>query len=336
MRAAWLLAMCVAVAITAAAATVLVRWEALRSGEETAFNSRKFAPRSVPVEGPGLSVEADLRYRAARSELPARRKIRDGEAVPDGGFPDVAWLHTSSTPLPDGQDAASGVCTGTLVAPDAIVTALHCVCSNGLKAAMFGNSAAAADRQWIALKTPQPDWSACDGLFPDTDDVALVRLERPVAGIAPRALAPAEMIDAAYAYTIIGFGSTGTSDGSQGIKRGTTVGRVSASCSGEVPAATPPRSDSLAYGCRPGREIVAGAMPDSSLSPDTCPGDSGGPLYVSPDMPAIGDPPESGLRLAGVTSRPTAQQQQQCGDGGIYVRLTGQVRAWLEAELARP
>lgn len=137
-------------------------------------------------------------------------------------------------------------------------------------------------------------------------------------------------------HTIVGFGGTGSSADKQGIKRGTMVGRASASCSGHVPSLVPPRSDAAAYGCRPGREIVAGAMPNSSLSPDTCPGDSGGPLYVSSSLPAVGDPPEAEMRLAGVTSRSTARQQQQCGDGGIYVRLTGETRAWLEAELARP
>ncbi len=332
MRMTWL---AVASAIGLAALAAAVRREA-PPVQEPAGRPRPSAADAKHGDGSGLSIEADPRQRAARSELPARRKIRDGEAVPEGAFADVVWLHTGSTPPASGQAASGGVCTGTLVAPDAVVTALHCVCFNGLRAAMFGNSVGAPDRQWIRLRPPQLDWSACDRLFPEADDVALLRLERPPAGIAPRPLAPVEMIDAASAYTIVGFGGTGRSAGQQGIKRGTMVGRASANCSGQIPSLVPPRSDAAAYGCRRGREIVAGAMPNSSLSPDTCPGDSGGPLYVSPSLPAIGDPPEAEMRLAGVTSRPTARQQQQCGDGGIYVRLTGEVRTWLEAELARP
>lgn len=335
MRMIGLVAACIA-ALALVAAAELVGWNGTPPAQAPAPRPRPALADLKHGNGSGISIESDLRHRAARSELPVQRKIRDGQAVPKGGFADVVWLHDSSTPPPASQVASGGVCTGTLVAPDAVVTALHCVCFNSLRAAMFGNSVEAPDRQWIRLRPSELDWSSCDRLFPGADDIALVRLERPPAGIAPRLLAPAEMIDAARAYTIVGFGSTGAGAGEQGVKRGTMVGRASASCSGQITSFLPPRSDSSAYGCRPGREIVAGAMPNSSLSPDTCPGDSGGPLYVSPSLPAIGDPPEAGMRLAGVTSRPTARQQRQCGDGGIYVRLAGEVRAWLEAELARP
>lgn len=326
----------VTMALVALAALALFKPGETPPAQHQAARQRPASADPRHGDGSGLSIEADLRHRAARSELPAQRKIRDGRAIPEGGFADVVWLHTSSTPPAPGQAAGTGVCSGTLIASDAVLTALHCVCFHGLRAAMFGNAAEADDRQWIKLKPPQLDWSRCDSLFPGEDDVALVRLERPPAGIAPRLLAPAETIDAARAYTVVGFGSIGVGAGEQGVKRGTMVGRASASCAGQVPASDPPRTDSAAYGCRPGREIVAGAMPGSDLSPDTCAGDSGGPLYVSPSLPAIGDPPEEQMRLAGVTSRPTARQRQQCGDGGIYVRLTAEIRSWLEAELARP
>jgi uncharacterized protein (TIGR03382 family) len=55
---------------------------------------------------------------------------------------------------------------------------------------------------------------------------------------------------------------------------------------------------------------------------DTCPGDSGGPLYLTT---------RHGVFLAGVTSRSYADASVACSEGGIYGR-PDKVLDWIEAE----
>jgi MYXO-CTERM domain-containing protein len=68
-------------------------------------------------------------------------------------------------------------------------------------------------------------------------------------------------------------------------------------------------------GARPAGEIGAGGM-----GIDTCPGDSGGPLYLETSYGAV---------LAGVTSRSYDNAQVSCSEGGIYVR-PDKVIDWIE------
>jgi secreted trypsin-like serine protease len=68
-------------------------------------------------------------------------------------------------------------------------------------------------------------------------------------------------------------------------------------------------TDAALYRCHAGLEFVAGKP---LLAKDSCTGDSGGPFYV--------EGPEGWL-LAGTTSRATNASPNDCGDGGIYVRV---------------
>src|SRR5260370_33086108 len=77
---------------------------------------------------------------------------------------------------------------------------------------------------------------------------------------------------------------------------------------------------------KPGGELGAGGM-----GIDTCPGDSGGPLYLLTDY---------GSLLAGVTSRSYDNASVACGEGGIYER-PDKIVEWIEraagaAGAARP
>jgi endonuclease G len=48
------------------------------------------------------------------------------------------------------------------------------------------------------------------------------------------------------------------------------------------------------------------------LAKDTCTGDSGGPIYIRDGQDWL---------LAGATSRATKGSVNNCGDGGVYVRV---------------
>ena len=65
----------------------------------------------------------------------------------------------------------------------------------------------------------------------------------------------------------------------------------------------------MAYGCDAGLEFVAGKP---LLAKDSCTGDSGGPFYIEGPK---------GWLLAGATSSATNSAPNDCGDGGIYVRV---------------
>jgi secreted trypsin-like serine protease len=68
---------------------------------------------------------------------------------------------------------------------------------------------------------------------------------------------------------------------------------------------------------KPDGELGAGGM-----GIDTCPGDSGGPMYLLTDM---------GNFLAGVTSRSYDNARYACGDGGIYGR-PDKIVDWIEEQ----
>ena len=76
--------------------------------------------------------------------------------------------------------------------------------------------------------------------------------------------------------------------------------------------------DNVTYGCDVGLELVAGRP---LLARDSCTGDSGGPFYVQ-----AGDQ----WLLAAATSRATDSSMNNCGDGGVYVRVD-RYRGWIDA-----
>jgi secreted trypsin-like serine protease len=152
------------------------------------------------------------------------------------------------------------------------------------------------------------------------NDVMLLMLEKTVAGVKPRPMASATLIDAATDGRVVGFGTTELSGNTgYGVKRQTDVPIVSPACKGKVNGG----SDNKVYGCFAGKEIVAGKP---LLLHDTCKGDSGGPLYLADGR--------GRWFLAGVTSRGTDLAQTMCGDGGLYVRVD-QYREWITSAMKK-
>lgn len=184
-------------------------------------------------------------------------------------------------------------CTGTLVAPNVVVTAGHCLrggCSDRIFVGDDVDKPHAGTVIAVRDASSHPNYAPPD----PTHDIAVLILEED-ADCEPRPIANADMLQAATSVRLAGYGNTDpNSSGGYGKRRMV-----------DVALASPDRK----YGADPDSEFVAGAP---FLDRDSCNGDSGGPAFI-----------QSKRRwyLAGATSRATASSVRPCGDGGIYTRV---------------
>lgn len=282
----------------------------LKVGTASAMPSRPaVAARSIGAEakpkGPRLGDDprylANLRTIARRA---ANARIIGGIPIPGKEFDDCVAV---------GDDEAWG-CTGTLIAPNVVITAGHC---ERLHTRIFVGRDPTKKGRIFKVRTHvrHPKF---DAAF--RNDMMILILEKKVTGVTPRKMASKSQIDKASVAKVVGFGSTrldGT--GRLGQKLETDVPIVSPACRGTVRG----RKDNAVYGCHLSHEIVAGKP---LLLHDTCKGDSGGPLFV-----------EDGAGqwlLAGTTSRGTDLSTTMCGDGGLYVRVDV-YRKWIASVLKK-
>ncbi|MBA3503957.1 MAG: serine protease [Myxococcota bacterium] len=221
--------------------------------------------------------------------------ILGGSDVMPGKWSDAAAIRTNN----------NWYCTGTLIAPNVVLTAGHC--NEDLpNNVLVGTSSLSrpTEGEVIPVKTrieyPLSQRNA---------DLLVLVLERD-SKFEPRPIATgwarAEIKNGAQVQ-IVGFGAIDR-DGNQytpSLKEATTS-ITDFDCS-------------LAMGCKtpikPAGELGAGGM-----GIDTCGGDSGGPLYLATDF---------GVFLAGATSRGYSDNQFYCSEGGIYVRPDKFVE-WIE------
>jgi secreted trypsin-like serine protease len=234
----------------------------------------------VPSMPSSDSIYADPVYqRNAREVRRNRKRIVGGVETAD--FPDCVAIGSPG----------DWCCTGTLVAPNVVVTAGHCE-AGGCSARVFVGTDVTGDGQVVevARAVAHPDY----GPSSDFNDIAVLILQEDL-NIEPRAIAKQADVDGAISTRLAGFGNTDVnSSGGYGKRRMVDV---------------PMASTNPQFGADSDSEFVAGAP---FLDRDSCNGDSGGPAYVECD---------DGWALAGATSRATASAFRPCGDGGIYTRV---------------
>jgi secreted trypsin-like serine protease len=214
-----------------------------------------------------------------------------GTTVPAGAYPDVVLVA-----------APMALCTGTLIAPDVVLTAGHCIDTDPKEVLVDSVDYAKPGGEVIAVKsaTAYPDWE-------HHYDVGVLVLDHPAAP-RPRAIASGCTLAPGARVQVVGFGLTtpaGTGENSRLHQATLTVD--DATCADD-PACEP--------AIAPGGELIAGGH-----GTDSCFGDSGGPLYL-------------GSALIGVVSRGVGGSAPPCGGRGVYVRAD-QVVAWIERTTGR-
>ena len=214
-----------------------------------------------------------------------------GTAVPAGEFPDVVLVI-----------APRALCTGTLVAPDVVLTAGHCIGEMPKEVLVDSIDYAKPGGEVIAVKsaTAYPDWE-------HHYDVGVLVLDHPAIP-KPRAVANACSLKAGTGVRVVGFGLTtaaGTGQNSRLHQAMLAVGDPTCA-----------HDDACAPAIAPGGEFTAGGG-----GTDSCFGDSGGPLYLDD-------------ALIGVVSRGVGTAGSPCSGGGVYVRAD-KVVAWIERTTGR-
>ncbi|MCX5743710.1 MAG: serine protease, partial [Proteobacteria bacterium] len=229
------------------------------------------------------------------------RPVVGGQPAPPGKWPDIVAL-------PFDGSADTVYCTGVLIAPTVVLTAGHCV-----------NAPPAPGRVLIGVDSlAEPATGelidvAAIHEYPSSQtslDLAVLVLATPSTRT-PRAVATgwarADILDDA-AVALVGFGA---------------LDRDATQFSDVLHEATTTITD---HDCsRALKGCHAAAQPAGELGAggggiDTCPGDSGGPLYLETTY---------GTFLAGITSRGYDDAKFLCSEGGIYER-PDKVLAWIE------
>lgn len=222
-----------------------------------------------------------------------------GTTVKRGAYPDVVAVFT----------ADGGLCTGTLLAADLVLTAGHCASAQPIEVVIDSIDLAEPDGQHRKVK-----WSKAYPSWQGSYDVGIVMLENPVFA-KQRAVAQNctdKQLAAGTKLKVVGFGlTTKSGQGDNTRLHQATLPVDDPTCSED-----PSCQKSVA----PGGEFTAGGN-----GVDACFGDSGGPVYIK--TPA-------GLALIGVVSRGLLTWGDPCGGGGVFVRADKVVK-WIEAESGR-
>jgi endonuclease G len=266
-----------------------------------------------PAEAtPPVRALAALTGPTGLAELSARlERIVGGRPTHKTEFPECCCVGGRG---PKGNDVY--FCSGTLIAPDVVLTAGHCTELEILRVLLGGSSVEDLDAEVIGVKAVlRHAGYQADPVF--ANDLCLLVLERD-ATIAPAPLATMQQLATAASVHLVGFGyNDPVRPHGFGIKRQVEVAITAL----QRAAGEDLSHDVTTYGFHPGYEFVAGRK---KLGRDSCNGDSGGPAYVFT---------QGRFALAGVTSRSTSNADRPCGDGGVYVR-PDRFTDWIGATLA--
>jgi endonuclease G len=236
----------------------------------------------------------------------AAPEVIGGSDAPPGAWPDAAAIYFRQ---PDSTDVPQ--CSGVLVAPTVVLTAGHCDPHVDASLGVLDNVLIGTS----SLALPQDGETLAPTLvasYPDSQqsiDITVIVLAR-AAIEAPRAIATGwarlDIVNGAP-IELVGYGAIDR-DGTTYIdalqQAMTTITDFDCATSSGCNAAA-----------QPAGELGAGGM-----GIDTCPGDSGGPLYLLAGY---------GTYLAGITSRSYDNASYACSEGGIYGR-PDKIVAWIE------
>jgi secreted trypsin-like serine protease len=230
---------------------------------------------------------------------PLSTPVVGGKLAHRGDWPDVVAVF-----MQDGS-----LCSGTLLGPDLVLTAAHCIEGVPDEVIIGSIDLAAPDGQRRAVK-----WSKAYPGWMQSYDVGIVMLENPVFA-KPRAIAEGcttHELGRGTRVDLVGYGQTteGATDDNTRL-HAAVLEVVDAGCT---------RDGACEPSIAPGGEFIAGGH-----GADACFGDSGGPVYVST---------AAGPALIGVVSRGLVTSGTPCGDGGVFVRADKVVR-WIESETGR-
>ncbi len=225
--------------------------------------------------------------------------IVGGKPVDVGEWPDVVAIRT----------ADGGLCSGTLLAADLVVTAAHCIEGQPTEVIVgsIDHSKPDGHRRKVKSSRAYPGWT-------QSYDVGIVMLENPVFA-KQRAVAEgcgSNRLVAGAPLDVVGFGLTSPT----AIDANTRLHHATLAIRDPICTSDLACEPSVA----PGGELIAGGG-----GRDACFGDSGGPAYIATP---------SGPALIGIVSRGLVGSAVPCGEGGVFVRADKVVR-WVETVSGR-
>jgi hypothetical protein len=219
--------------------------------------------------------------------------IIGGAPAESDRFLAVASLVKPKT-LDDGSTIYKPFCTATLIAPDLVITANHCVATENLEPSAllvaFGPKSTAPRKTAAVASFERKGLAALPGdVMTAGEDVILMRLAAPVTDIAPIDVGSLSPIDVGRPFLAVGYGF---SDGPR-----TQFG---------VRLMGPTKVVAL----RDAFETEVGVRADGDAR--ICQGDSGGPLLAERD---------GKLFITAILSRGELDARGECSNPATYVRL---------------